>query len=66
MLQVGDVALGDRDDVHAGESEPLEESCRVFLVAAEAIQRLCEHDVETAVQRIAHERLEARSQQGGA
>jgi hypothetical protein len=42
--------------------QPLEESSRVFLVAAEAVQRLGEHDVETAVQCIAHQRLEARAQ----
>jgi hypothetical protein len=47
-----------RDDVHAGEREPLEESCGVFLVPAESIQRLCEHDVELLVQRIPHQPLE--------
>ena len=65
-MQVRDVTFGKRDDVDAGEGETLEEPGGVFLVAAEAIQRLGEHDVEPAVQRIAHERLEARSQQGGA
>ena len=46
--------------------EALEEAGRVFLIAAEAVQRLGEHDIESTVQRIAHQRLEARAQQGGA
>ena len=62
-VQVRDVALGERDDVDAGEGEALEEAGRVFLVAAEAVQRLGEHDVEPAVERIAHQRLESRAQQ---
>ena len=47
-------ALGERDDVHAGEGEALEETGGVLLVATEAVQRLGEHDVEPAAQRIAH------------
>ena len=37
-VQVRDVALGERDNVHAGEGEALEETGRVFLVAAESIE----------------------------
>ncbi|MNC94531.1 hypothetical protein D3C83_114090 [compost metagenome] len=48
-VQVRDVALGDRDDVDARERESLEESGGVFLVAAEAVQRLGEHDIEPTV-----------------
>jgi hypothetical protein len=44
-VQVRDVALGERDDVDAGEGETLEETGRVFLVAAEAVQRFGEDDV---------------------
>jgi hypothetical protein len=62
-VRVGDVALSERDDVHAGEGEALEESGRVFLVATEAVQRLCEHDVKAMVQGIAHQRLESGAQQ---
>ena len=62
-MQVRDVALGERDDVHAGERESLEEAGRVFLVAAESVQRLGEDDVESPVQRIAHQRLESGAQQ---
>ncbi len=65
-VQVRDVALGERDDVHAGEGEALEETGGVFLVAAEAVQRLGEHDIEPTVQRIAHQRLEPSAQQRGA
>ena len=62
-VQVRDVAFGERDDVHAGEGEALEESGGVFLVATEAVQRLGEHDIEAAIQRIAHQRLESCAQQ---
>lgn len=58
-VQVRDVPLGERDDVYAGEGETLEEISGVLLVSAESVQRLREHDVETSVQRIAHQRLEA-------
>ena len=56
-VQVRDVALGKRHDVDAGECQTFEEAGRVFLVAAEAVQRLGEHDMESAVQRITHQRL---------
>ena len=65
-MQVRDVALGERDDVHAGESETLEETRGVFLVPTETVQRLREHNVESSVQRIAHQRLEAGAKQSGA
>jgi hypothetical protein len=65
-VEVGDVAFGDGHDVHAGKGEALEQSGGVFLVATEAVQRLGEHDIESAVQRIAHQRLKARAQKGGA
>jgi hypothetical protein len=44
----------------------LEEASGVFLVATEAVQRFCEHDVEATAQRIPHERLESRAQERGA
>ena len=65
-MQVRDVALGESDDVHAGEGEALEESCGVFLVPAESIQRFREDDVESPVQRVAHQRLESGAKQRGA
>jgi hypothetical protein len=65
-VQVRDVAFGERDDVHAGEGETLEETRGVFLVAAEAVQRFGEDDIEAPVQRVAHHRLEPRAKQRGA
>ena len=65
-VQMRDVALGERDDVHAGEGETLEEACCVFLVPAETVQGLREYDVKSPVQRVPHQRLEAGAKQGGA
>ena len=48
------------DDVDAGEGQALEQAGRVFLVATEAVQRLGEDDIESSVQRIAHQRLKSR------
>ncbi len=62
-VQVRDVALGERDDVDAGKGQSLEEAGGVFLVAAEPVQRLGEDDIESAIQRIAHQRLETRAEQ---
>jgi hypothetical protein len=61
-VQVCDVALGESDDVDAGEGEALEEAGSVFLVAAESVQRLGEDDVESPIQRIPHQRLKARTE----
>src|SRR5690349_14535380 len=36
-VQVGDVAFGQRDDVHAGKRQSLEEAGGVFLVAPESV-----------------------------
>src|SRR5205823_5396267 len=38
-VQVGDVALGKRDDVDAGKGQSLEEAGGVFLVTAEPVER---------------------------
>ena len=65
-VEVCDVALGQGDDVHAGEGEALEESGRVFLVTAEAIQRFCEHDIEPTIECVAHQRLKSGTQERGA
>ena len=64
-VQVRDVPLGKRDDVHAGEGETLEESSSVFLVPAESVQRLREHDIESSVQRVPHHCLESAAQERG-
>ncbi len=65
-MQVRDIALGERHDAHAGECQSLEESCGVFLVPAESIQRLREDDIESLVQRVSHQRLETGTKQSGA
>ena len=65
-VQVRDVALGERDDVHAGEGEALEETRGVFLVPTETVQRFREDNVEPSIQRIPHQRLKAGAKQCGA
>ena len=58
-MQMRDVAFSERDDVHAGEREALEEAGGVLLVAAEAIERFGHDDVDLLLERLAHHRLEA-------
>jgi len=65
-VQVRDVALGQSDDVGAGEGEALEEACCVLRVSAKPVQRLCEDDVEAPVEGVAHQRLEPGAQERGA
>ena len=65
-MQVRDVAFRERDDVDAGEGEAFEESRGVFLVAAEAVEGFGENHIESAVERIAHQRLETGAKQRGA
>jgi len=65
-MQVRDISFRERDNVHAGEGETLEEACCVFLVPAETVQGLREHDVKPPVQCVAHQRLEAGAKQDGA
>jgi hypothetical protein len=48
-VQLGDVALGERDDVHAGAGEPLEETGGVFLVAAFAARQRAGTPSESSV-----------------
>jgi hypothetical protein len=61
-VEVSDVAFGDRDDVHAGECQSFEKTGGVFLITAESVQRFRQDDVETSVQSIVHQRLEARAE----
>jgi hypothetical protein len=62
-VQVCDVSFGERNDVHAGERQSLEEPSRVFLITAESIQRFRQDDVETPIQGITHQCLESRTQE---
>ena len=57
------ISPSERDDVHAGEGETLEESGRVLLVPAESIECFGHDNVEPSVQRVTHERLEAGAKQ---
>jgi hypothetical protein len=61
-MQVGDVALGERHDVDAGQRQSFEQPGGVLLVAAESVERFGEDHVESPVQRIAHQRLETRTE----
>ena len=51
-VQMRDVTLGERDDVHADEGETFEKPGSILLIAAESIQRFGEDNVESPVQRV--------------
>jgi hypothetical protein len=61
-VEVRDVALGKRDDVDAGKGQTFEETGRVFLVAAESVQRLRQDHIESLIQGIPHQRLKTRAE----
>jgi hypothetical protein len=65
-VQVRDLALGQGDDLHAGERHALEDAGHVLLVAADAIEALCEHHLEAAAQRVREQRLDAGADERGA
>lgn len=48
---------------HVAEGHALEQSSDILLIAAQAIDRLCEHDEELAAHRIADQLLKAGTQQ---
>ena len=52
-----DVAFCERHDVDDGESEAFEKACGVFLVAAEAVQRLGKDHIGTAQRPSPHDFL---------
>lgn len=62
-MEERDVALGDRVDRDAGETQTLEQACRIFLVSAESIERFGENALDLLAHRRLHHRLEARAQQ---
>lgn len=53
-MQVRNVALGERDDVHTRERQTLEQASGIFLVPAEAIERFGHDDVDLAAQGVGH------------
>jgi hypothetical protein len=61
-MQLGDVPLGQRDDLHAGEAQMLEQGRDIGLVAGDAVERLGQHDVELPLAGVLQERLNARPQ----
>jgi len=61
-MHLADLALGQGDDRHAGELEMLKQRGHVRLVAADAVQRLGQHDVELARLRVLQDGLDARTQ----
>jgi hypothetical protein len=65
-VEVRDLAFSERDDVHAGEGETFEERGGILLAPAESIERFGEDNIESFVQRGAHQRLEAGPKQCGA
>jgi len=51
-MQFADLALAQGDDLHAGEAQMLEQRRHVGLVAAHAVQRLGQHNLEPAALRV--------------
>lgn len=51
-MEFADLAFGNGDQLHAGEDGLLEESGDLFLVAADEVQCLGDHDVDAALANI--------------
>lgn len=47
-MQLGDLAIGQGDDRHAGKAQAFEETGDVFLVATEPVQGLGQNQIEPA------------------
>jgi hypothetical protein len=61
-MKLGDFPFRQRGDGDACEFQMLVEGGNVCLIAADAVQRLGQEDVELAMLRIAHQSLDARTQ----
>jgi hypothetical protein len=61
-VQLGDLALCQRHDLHAGKAQMLEQRGHVSLVAADAVQPFRQHHVELAALRVPYKLLDARPQ----
>ena len=59
-MQLGDLALGECHERDTGKFEMLVENGDIGLVAADAVQRFRQHDLELARLRVPRERLDAR------
>ncbi|TWG90262.1 hypothetical protein L598_000700000180 [Mesorhizobium sp. J18] len=63
-MEFGDFPFGQGDDGDAGELEMLEQGRHVRLIAADAVQRLGQHHIIAARLRLAHELLNAGTENG--
>jgi hypothetical protein len=63
-MKLVDLALRESDDLNAREAQPLEYTRHVFLIAADAVQRLGQHHVKLAGLRIGQQRLDAGTDKG--
>ena len=63
-VKLSDLTFGQGDDGHARVAYPLEHGSHVLLVAADAVQRLGKHYVESLGLNIGHEFLNAGTDQG--
>ena len=61
-MKLADLAFAQGDDLHASEAQMLEQRRHVGLVAAHAVQRLGQHDLELAALGVLQQRLHARPQ----
>ena len=61
-MKLADLALGQGDDLNAGEAQMFEEGRHVRLVAAHAVQCLGQHHVERAALGVLQDGLHARPQ----
>ncbi len=59
-VQLGDFAFGQGDDLHAGETEMLEQRRHIGLIARDAVQCFGQHNVELATLGILQQRLDPR------
>ena len=59
-MKFGDFAFGQGDDLHAGETQMLEQRRHIGLIARDAVQGLGEHNVEPAALGVLQQRLDTR------
>jgi len=65
-VQLGDLALGQRDDLHSGEHETLVDGGHILLIAGEPIHGLGQDHVEAPALSVMHELLDAGADEGSA
>ena len=56
-MKLGDFAFGQRDDLHASETEMLEQRRHVGLIARDAVQCFGEHNLKLATLGVLQQRL---------